>query len=403
MSCTLAEIEQEMARRAGPYQQVTVSSGTASTFVTNDLKSSIDLGGVENLYVLRRGTKSDGTAVAGFTTADRVRTVKAYTASSGTVEVDRDYATSPVADELIELHHLQPSNELRVAAQKGLWRCYTAERWSVVLPGTADERNLTGALGVQTVAITGTPTGGTYTLTYGALVTGALAYNASAATVQAALRLLAGLSEVTVESSGTSPDLTHTVTFEGVSGYPSTLVATSSLSGGSSPAIAVETVGYTPLWITQPEMVYHVEWASPTGLSLPSPSLWWEPFLADGEVWLKLYPETSITTLYVTARRPVATLVKVTGSTLWEGSSDGPTDDDDSVRVDLEYAAASGHLQAWQRFAYRLRGPAAMGLFPDRKEAAIEFTAQADDHFRPPRVQRIAHPTRPLTIQRIGR
>ncbi len=400
---TLKEIEQELARRCGPYRQVTASSGTASTVVTADLQSSIDLGGVENLFVLRRGKKSDGTAVAGFVTDDRVRTAKLYTPGTGTVEVDRNYTTSPVANELIELHHLEPTHELRVAAQKGLWRCYTCERWPVVLPGTADEQNLTGAVGVQTVAISGTPTGGSYTLTYGALVTGALAYNATAAAVQAALRLLAGLAEVTVESSGTSPDLTHTVTFEGVDGYPGTLVAASSLTGGTSPAVTVETTGSAPRWITQPEMVYRTDWAAVSSLDLPVPALWSEPFLKDGEVWLKLSPESSVTTLLVTARRPVATLVQASGSGPFEGSTTGPTADDDTLRVDVEYAAASGHVEAWQRFAYRLRPPAAQGLYPSREEAAAEFSRQAANHFRPPRVARLVQPARYFSLPRIGR
>ena len=59
---------------------------------------------------------------------------------------------------------------------------------------------------VQSVTILGSPTGGTFTLTWNGQTTAAIAYNADAATVQAALRLLAGLELVTVSSTGTIPN-----------------------------------------------------------------------------------------------------------------------------------------------------------------------------------------------------
>ena len=91
---------------------------------------------------------------------------------------------------------------------------------------------------VQTVAISGTPTGGTYTLTYtdasgSAQTTSALAFNATSAQVQAALRLLEGLEEVTVSESGVSPNLTHTITFTGIGGNIAQLTSTNSLTGGT--------------------------------------------------------------------------------------------------------------------------------------------------------------------------
>lgn len=93
--------------------------------------------------------------------------------------------------------------------------------------------------GVQTVAITGTPTGGTYRLNYNGFWTGQLVYNASAATVQAALTAIPGLSAVTVTATGVSPNYTHTVTFVGVAS-PATLTSASSLTGGA-PVITVAT------------------------------------------------------------------------------------------------------------------------------------------------------------------
>ena len=94
----------------------------------------------------------------------------------------------------------------------------------------------------QTITITGTATGGSYTLTWvnaasKSQTTIPLAYNATASDVQAALNALAGLESLTVSSTGTSPDYVHTVIFYGVTN-PAQLTSTNALTGGSSPALA---------------------------------------------------------------------------------------------------------------------------------------------------------------------
>lgn len=87
---------------------------------------------------------------------------------------------------------------------------------------------------VQTLTISGVPTGGTYQLTYNGTSTSNLAYNASASTIQAALRTLTGDSGLVV--GGTGP---FTIT-AGSTGSRSAITATSvSLTGGTAPAAAV--------------------------------------------------------------------------------------------------------------------------------------------------------------------
>lgn len=117
----------------------------------------------------------------------------------------------------------------------------TPDDWvlAVGLPGT---KIAITAPEQQTVAIAGSPTGGTYTLkftTAGSITwsTAALAYDSTASQVQTALRAIPGLSLVTVASTGTSPNLTHTVTFTGVGGNIAQLTSTSMLTGGT-PSIA---------------------------------------------------------------------------------------------------------------------------------------------------------------------
>lgn len=97
---------------------------------------------------------------------------------------------------------------------------------------------------VQQVAITGGPTGGSFTLTLDGQTTGAIAYNATAAQVQTALEALSNIDpgDVTV-TGGPLPDTAVTVTFGGQ--YANTnvpqMTATSSLTGGTTPAVTVTT------------------------------------------------------------------------------------------------------------------------------------------------------------------
>ncbi|GAA2008061.1 phage major capsid protein [Nocardioides kribbensis] len=95
--------------------------------------------------------------------------------------------------------------------------------------------------GVQAVTITGTPTGGTFTLTYGGATTAPLAYNAASSTVQSALRALPGLSTATVSGSAGGP---YTVTLGAVGVATGPITANGSgLTGGTNPAVIV---GATP-------------------------------------------------------------------------------------------------------------------------------------------------------------
>lgn len=104
----------------------------------------------------------------------------------------------------------------------------------------------TGALNagtpeVQTVTITGAPTGGTFTLTYNGFTTTPLAFNASAGTVQNALTALPNIDtgEVTVTGANGGP---YTVTFLAELGNVAQMTASGAgLTGGTTPAVAVAT------------------------------------------------------------------------------------------------------------------------------------------------------------------
>lgn len=94
---------------------------------------------------------------------------------------------------------------------------------------------------VQTITITGTPTGGTYRLAFRGQATAALAYNANAAAIQAALLALPNVGASDLAVTGAGP---FTVTYGGnLAGQnvdPITL-DTNSLTGGTNPSVAIAT------------------------------------------------------------------------------------------------------------------------------------------------------------------
>jgi hypothetical protein len=100
-------------------------------------------------------------------------------------------------------------------------------QWGPAIPGASAAK--TG----WSVAVTGSPTGGTFTLIVNGYATAPIAYNAAAADIATAINALSGvtgLSGVTV--TGTT---TKTVTFPSAA----TLTASSSLTGGTSPDVTV--------------------------------------------------------------------------------------------------------------------------------------------------------------------
>lgn len=102
-----------------------------------------------------------------------------------------------------------------------------------------------GTSEVQTVTVTGTPTGGTYTLSWGGNTTAAIPYNATAVQVRDALADLPDLNYTDITTAGgPHPGTAITVQFGGQ--YAGTDVAQmtasgAGLTGGTTPAVAVTT------------------------------------------------------------------------------------------------------------------------------------------------------------------
>lgn len=97
--------------------------------------------------------------------------------------------------------------------------------------------------GIQVATMGGAPTGGTFTLTYNAVASGTIAYNATAATVQAALNATstAPVGGVTVTGAAGGP---WTINFPvGLATKGMLTAQNGSLTGGTSPAVTLAAAG----------------------------------------------------------------------------------------------------------------------------------------------------------------
>jgi len=144
---TLADIEQSLALRVGPYREVMAAAGASlSNVIVTELKTRQDRDEWSDLYLLRRGIMSDGSAVQGFDSTDRVRVCSNFDEAVGGVQADRDWTIAPATGEMLEFHHLHPEYELRKSVLAGLKRCFWLDLVTVTLTGAAAERDLTASL-----------------------------------------------------------------------------------------------------------------------------------------------------------------------------------------------------------------------------------------------------------------
>src|SRR5215831_237709 len=144
---TLAQLAQEVARRTGPFFQAAQdsqvpSSSTATSAYMPTLRSSAVLGGPENLWLLRRGVKADGTP-ATYNAQDRTRMVQSFDASAGRVVIDRNWYTPMQPNELADFTHLHPEQELRVSVLAGLRRCFLEDTIQGLLTSAYGDIDLT--------------------------------------------------------------------------------------------------------------------------------------------------------------------------------------------------------------------------------------------------------------------
>ncbi len=141
---------------------------------------------------------------------------------------------------------------------------------SVTLTCIADENYpVDGEDAVQTATITGTPTGGTFKLTFAGAQTATIAYNAAAGAVQTALQALStiGSGNALVTGSAGGP---YTITFAAdLAGTPVPVITADGalLTGGTSPAVAI--VETTPGALAELTIFDIIEHETAVAVSIP--------------------------------------------------------------------------------------------------------------------------------------
>jgi hypothetical protein len=110
--------------------------------------------------------------------------------------------------------------------------------------GHTIKTNGTNVADVQTLTITGTPTGGTFTMGFGGVITAPIAFNAAASAVQTALQALSTIGSGNITcTGGPLPGTPVVCTFAGTKtpGYQPPLVTNGAggLTGGTTPTSAV--------------------------------------------------------------------------------------------------------------------------------------------------------------------
>jgi len=146
--------------------------------------------------------------------------------------------------------------------------------------------NVPGTNEVQTLTITGTPTGGTFTITYDGVTSAAIAYNANAAAVQSALEAMSNIAVGDVTCGGGAlPGTPVTITFGGsLAGTDVPLATTTgSLTGGTTPTatIATTTAGDPSTDLLAPTatsgglLALTSANATPTGKVIPASRIAW--------------------------------------------------------------------------------------------------------------------------------
>lgn len=142
---TLMSLERAVARAVGPFHLLSATStlSTINQAIITKLKSSMDIGDYEDLFMLRRGLYRQGGLVTNFATSDRQRIVDTYDHTLGALEPDAAWTIAPAETEAIELHTLDPEEELREAVIEGLSRCYFWDTAQISTPINQREVNLT--------------------------------------------------------------------------------------------------------------------------------------------------------------------------------------------------------------------------------------------------------------------
>lgn len=217
-----------------PVIRTTQAGATTGGSISNEIQT-VDCGAAtSNAFSLTL----DGQTTSPITSSDSAATLAAaLEALSNIVAVTVTKTGSVFTVEFEDIDGNADQSQLTAAV-------YNSSATSTHRPDVAVTAAVAAVNEQQTVTLNGSPTGGTYTLTYSGQTTSGVAYNASAGTVEAALEALSniGVGDVAVTGSAGGP---WTVTFQGALAATNVTQMTAngaSLTGGTSEALSLTAV-----------------------------------------------------------------------------------------------------------------------------------------------------------------
>jgi hypothetical protein len=362
-------LEQELARRVGPFFLDNAATGaTTSTVTLPTLQSTLPLGDQwTGLYARRRGFISNDPTLTpnpAYVAADAVRRIAGVNYVTGVVTVDRAWTSTPLLNETIELHYLDPLAQLHVAMLNGLQRCYFVDRAQVITTGAAAERDVTA------VCPWITQTNQIYDVlwTYPGLIYVPRPVPFWREFTQNGHVWLAVWPDpwpntlLVLARRPVGSQVNETTALQA-------LVGTVWDATNSTPIQITTTAAHgliTGQWVLVQGSLGNTAANGAWSVTVVSPT----SFTLGGSQGNGLHSTGGTVTLL--SYRP------------WPATPGlDPSSDADDFPVTPDYAAAFGHVAAWQRFPDRLGAAAQIGLKPTLEQAAAEATRQARLNFQP--------------------
>lgn len=204
---------------------------------------------------------------------------KATGSSSGSATLSGSYYQLGTTNQDIDTLVSASTVNQAVSATFGVAGTSSGDLLSIELLATANmtvTTNLSGSgtADVQTITITGTPTGGTFPLVFNGQVSAGVPYNATASQVQTALQALSSIGSGNVTcTGGPLPGTAVVCAFSGTLAtgrQPLLLTGSGGLTGGTSPAVSVaHTTPGTPQDTISLVAGVPIQWDVSSGFATP--------------------------------------------------------------------------------------------------------------------------------------
>ena len=219
----------------------TTQEGSSTGTIQNEIQT-VDIGFLSTSSGVTYTLTFSGQTTSALDVSATAETVEAaLEALSNLTQVNVSKSGSVYTIEFVSVN----GNTNQPQMSSSVYSASTTSGHDITVTSTSASGSGSGAVNEQqTVTLTGTPSGGTFTITFDGQTTSAIAYNASAATVEAALEALSNITagDVDVTGSAGGPWTVDFVNGMAAANQPQMTANGASLTGGSGQALAVSEI-----------------------------------------------------------------------------------------------------------------------------------------------------------------